>query len=324
MAINPMQKRARRAAIQGALITLIIMLVVVLFLVREMKSLNDAKEALEQANSKVFVAADDLKSGVAITFDEDFIMETVRTNVDPTTVISSDDWEFTDENGDIVPKYAEDGTQIYKTLKMKIDVPAGTIVTKEMVYEEGNETSSSDRIQEYNMIVLPSTLKNGDFIDIRLTMPTGQDYIVLSKKEVLGTTDTGIWIKVNEEEILTMNNAIVESYILTGSKLYAIQYIEAGMQEASVPTYQVGGDVLQLVAKDPNITDTAKSELAARYDSELRVNNFEIPLSTYVTQQEDRDSKVKAGFNEEIQKVKEDRAEFVKSLEGTDEIGYNE
>lgn len=323
MAINPMQKRARRSAIQGALITLIIMLIVVLFLIREMRALNDAKEALEQANSEVFVAAEDLKSGVAINFDEDFILETVRTKVDTETVISSDDWEFTNDDGEITAKYAEDGTQIYKTLKMKIDVPAGTIVTKAMVYEEGEELEASTRIQEYNMISLPSNLKNGDHVDIRLTMPTGQDYIILSKKEVIGTTATGLWIKVNQEEILTMNNAIVESYILPGSRLYALPYIEAGMQDAAVPTYQVGGAVLSLVAKDPNITDIAKQELAARYDSDIRVNNFEIPLSTYVTQQQDRDSRVQSGFQEELQKIQTDRAAFVESLEGTEEIGYS-
>ena len=322
MAINPMQRRARTSFFQGALLALVIMLVVVLLLVKELKSINDAKEALEQANSEVYVAASDLKSGVAINMDEDFVLETVRTNVDSSMVISSDDWEFTDENGDIVPKYAEDGTQIYKTLKMKIDVPAGTIVTKEMIYEEGHETVNSERIQEYNMIILPSTLKNGDHIDIRLTMPTGQDYIVLSKKEVIGTTDTGLWLNVTEEEILTMNNAIVESYILPGTKLYAIPYTEAGMQAAAVPTYQVGLDVLALIEKDPNITDKARTELWARYNSEARVNYFDIPLSTYVQQQQDRDNAVQGGFQEEVQKVQEDRAAFVESLEGTEEIGY--
>ena len=208
MAVNPVQRRARNSFIQGALLALLVMLIVVLLLVREMKSINDAKEALEQANSTVYVAISDLKSGETITIDEDFSMETVRTNVDPSTVISMDDWEYTDDEGNIVPKYTEDGTQIYKTIKMKIDVPAGTIVTKEMIYEDGYERDPSERIQEYNMIALPSNLKNGDHIDIRLTMPTGQDYIVLAKKEVEGTTDTGLWLKVNEQEILTMNNAL--------------------------------------------------------------------------------------------------------------------
>ena len=322
MAINPMQRRARNSFIQGALLALLIMLIVVLLLVREIKSINDAKEALEQANSTVYVAMSDLKSGETITLDEDFTMETVRTNVDPSTVISMDDWEFTNDQGEIVPKYTEDGTQYYKTMRMKIDVPAGTIVTKAMIYEDGYERDASERIQEYNMIALPSNLKNGDHIDIRLTMPTGQDYIVLAKKEVEGTTNTGLWLKVTEQEILTMNNAIVESYILPGSKLYAIPYTEAGVQEPATTTYQVGAAVIDLIDKNPNITAEAKANLYARYDATVRVNYFDIPLTTYVTEQQDRDSAVQGGFQSELQKIQEDRAAFIESLAGTEEVGY--
>lgn len=322
MAVNPMQRRARNSFIQGALLALLVMLIVVLLLVREIKSINDAKEALEQANSKVYVATTDLKSGETITIEEDFTMETVRTKVPKSEVISEDDWEFTDDQGNIVPKYLEDGTQIYKTIKMKIDVPAGTIVTKAMIYEDGSKRDNSERIQEYNMIALPSKLKNGDHIDIRLTMPTGQDYIVLSKKEVEGCTETGLWLKVTEQEILTMNNAIVESYILPGSKLYALPYTEAGVQPAAETTYQVGQAVIDLIDKNPNITAEAKANLYSRYDATVRVNYFDIPLTTYVTEQQDRDSSVQGGFQSELQKIQEDRAAFVEELEGTEEIGY--
>ena len=324
MAINPMQRRARNSFIQGSLITLVLMLMVVLYLVHQMNTINDAKEALEQANSSAYVALKDLKSGETITLDEDFTMETVRTKVSADEVISSDDWEFLDEDGLPKPKYAEDGTQIYKTIKIKVDVPAGTIVTKDMIYEDGYETQDSERIQEYNMIVLPSTLKNGDHIDIRLTMPTGQDYIVKKKKEVIGTTDTGLWIKVTEDEILTMNNAIVEAYILPGTKLYAIQYTEAGMQKEAIATYQVGHEVKALMDRDPNITNEARNKLAAIYNGDLRTYYFDVPLNLYVQAQEDRDSSVQSGFQEEIQKVQEDRAAFVEELAGTEEIGYNE
>ena len=147
MAINPMQRRARNSFIQGALISLVLMLVVVLFLVKEMRSINDAKEALENANTQVYVAAKDLKSGETINFEEDFTMETVRTNIMPDEVISSEDWEFLDEEGIPEPKYSADGTQIYKTIKIKIDVPAGTIVTKKMIYDEDNQLQDSERIQ---------------------------------------------------------------------------------------------------------------------------------------------------------------------------------
>ena len=66
---------------------------------------------------------------------------------------------------------------------MKIAVPSGTIVTKDMIQDSTDLLSDTQRIQEYNMILLPSHLKNGDYVDIRLSLPNGQDYIVLSKKK---------------------------------------------------------------------------------------------------------------------------------------------
>jgi hypothetical protein len=294
----------------------------VLLLVKEMRSINDAKEALETANSEVYVAANDLKSGETIVFEEDFQIETVRTNVDTERIISADDWEFVDEEGNVEVKYSSDGTPLTKTMKIKIDVPAGTIVTKDMIYEEGKQTENSERIQEYNMINLPSTLKNGDHIDIRITLPSGQDYIVLPKKEVIGTTTYGLWLKVTEDEILTMNNAIVESYILPGSKLYAIRYTEAGMQQASIPTYHVGREVKDLMDRDPNVTQKAREELAKIYNGDLRTYYFDVPLGIYVQEQGGRDSAVESGFQEELQKIQADRAAFVETLEGTEEIGY--
>ena len=323
MAINPMQRRARNSFIQGALAALVIMLIVVLVLVKRIKALNDTKEALEIANSEVYVTAIDLKSGEELDFEKDFVLETVRTNVDPEKIISAEDWEYVDKEGMPETEYDENGNPIPQKVKVtiKIDVPAGTIVTKDMVYKDGNNTPKSERIQEYNMIVLPSKLKVGDYVDIRLTMPTGQDYIVLAKKEVINATDTGLWIKVTEDEILTMNNAIVESYILPGTKLYAIQYTEAGMQEEAIATYQVGIDVKNLIDRDPNVTEEARKKLSAIYNNELRTYYFDVPLNVYVQSQEDRDSSVQSGVLQEVQKVQEARAAFLQEItEDSEEV----
>ena len=93
-------------------------------------------------------------------------------------------------------------------------------------------------VQEYNMISLPTDLETEDFVDIRLALPNGQDFIVLSKKSVtipdLGgvpSTDT-IRMELTEMETLYMGNAIIDSYLISGSRLYATKYSEAGLQLA--------------------------------------------------------------------------------------------
>lgn len=318
MAINPMQRRARNSFIVGFLIATLIMAIAILFLLKQMKAINEAKEALENMQSNVYVASKDLKSGDKITMEESFKMETVRTTLDKSKIISYDDFEYVDEEGVVVDKYAEDGSKLTKTLKMKIDVPAGTIVTKEMFYEEGKKVSDSQRIQEYNMIALPSSLKNGDYIDIRIGLPSGQDYIVLSKQEVIGTTTNGLWLELDEEELLIMNNVIVESYLIEGSKLYAIRYTEPGMQKAAQMTYTVSPTVLDLINTNPNITETARAELWNRYNAATRVNYFE-PLV------QDNASTIESAFNEELGKIRGEREGFVNSLRDSgqsDAIGY--
>ena len=173
MAMNPMQRRARNSFLIGFLVSLIIMALVVLALLYRIKSINDAKEAIEQLQRKVYVAASDLKSGEIIDFNTDFKMDTVQTTMDLTNVIDETDFQFLDSDGNIQIKYYDDGTEKPKEVMMKIDVPAGTIVTKDMIVATGEEITNTQRIQEYNMIVLPSQLKNGDYVDIRLSLPNG-------------------------------------------------------------------------------------------------------------------------------------------------------
>lgn len=320
MAMNPMQRRARNSFLIGFLVALIIMAVVVLLLLYKIKGLNESLDSLKAKQSVVYVANADLRSGEILNFDEDFKTETVQTTVLSSEVISADDWDFYDQDGNMVTKLNDDGSEKKKEIMLKVDVPAGTIVTKDMITEVENETKDSDRIQEYNMLVLPSRLRNGDYIDIRLLLPSGKDYIVLSKKQVLGCNDTTIWLKVSEEEILLLNNAIVEAYTINGSKLYASIYAEAGMQNSAQSTYLASTEVMALIMKDPNIVSEASTALWNRYDITERNQNFDAAIEPYRTSQ---DASVATGHNTEVSSIKAARQQFVSDLEGTEDVGYD-
>lgn len=322
MAMNPMQRRARNSFLMGFLVALIIMALVVFGLLQRIKKQNDEMEALLSKQTSVLVASDDLESGEVVTFVDNFTTETVQTTVDPTTVISSEDFEAKDENGEFL--YNEDGTTVAKEMIMKVNVPKGTIVTKDMLVESGEETQDSDRIAEFNMILLPSQMKNGDYIDIRLTLPSGQDYIVLTKKKVLGCTASSVWLKLQEDEILRLNNAIVESYYIIGSKLYALPYTEPGLQVAATPTYIESDDVVKLMNTDPNVTETARRALSDRYYalSEVRTNQISSAIANSVETEEQKGNIVQGKLSNEIEAIKSARQSFVESLEGTDDVGF--
>lgn len=318
MPINPMQRRARNSFLIGFLVALIIAAVCILFLLYQIKSINEAKEALESLQSQKLVAIEDIESGTIVTMDS-FMLDTVQSTVDDSMIVSEEDFLFYDEEGNIEPKYNEDGSERQKEMVMKVNVPAGSIITKDMITESDDLTTDDQRIQEYNMILLPSQLKDGDYIDIRLGLPKGQDYIVLAKKKVISTTATGIWLKLTEEEILTLGNAIVEAYTIVGSKLYAIEYSEPGIQDAAEPTYPVSAEVLDLINNDPNIRQVAKDALWDRYNRNAQAQAAQ--RNNYITPavQENIDSmnsNVESKNQEENEKIQAARSEYISALEG--------
>ena len=79
------------------------------------------------------------------------------------------------------------------------------------------------------MISLPSNLVEGDFIDIRILFPTGEDYLVVAGKEITGTganaESNSIFLELNEEEIVRVSSAVIESYIADGINVYATKYV---------------------------------------------------------------------------------------------------
>ena len=229
---------------------------------------------------------------------------------------------FEEKEGNIRKYYKKNGNQkeLIETTEQpivsKIALKANTVLTSSMLARSDKMTTNDLRKQEYNMIVLPMDVMTGDYIDVRLMLPNGQDFIVISKKEVEvpivdGTSysvDT-IWMNLTEDEILTMSSAIVEAYMIDGSKLYAAKYTDAGMQEAAVATYMPSNEVINLMNSNKNITDTAKKALSERYNS-VRDRRNDIEGQKDETSQD----KVPAGMNESIQSTQEERKTYLESL----------
>ncbi len=119
--------------------------------------------------------------------------------------------------------------------RIRINAEKKTIITESMLMDEVDVIPGlSERLQEFNMLLLPSDLEAGDYVDIRITMPDGENYIVVSGKEVkkLGTsleTNT-MFLQLDEEEIIRTTAAILESYMSDGIKVYATKYVDPSAQ----------------------------------------------------------------------------------------------
>lgn len=141
----------------------------------------------------------------------------------------------------------------------KISLRSLTPLTETLLYEE--EPIPADlRWREMAFVQLPNALKENDVIDIRIQFPTGQDYILLSKKKVETLSSETLTVTLGEAEILSLSSAIVDAYLHKAS-IYALAYVEPNLQSKPVPTYPVNEGVMELIRKDPNIVQKAEQSL---------------------------------------------------------------
>ena len=183
----------------------------------------------------------------------------------------------------------------------KVDMNANTVITSSLVSRTEDIVSDDLRKEEYNVISLPVDLAPGEYIDVRLMLPTGQNYVVVSKKKVEIPIVNGqyladtIQMNLTEEEIMIISSAIVENFNIAGSKLYATRYTEAGIQEAATMTYYPNNEVQEAIQNNPNIVIKAiqgilknreqirKSINASASQNESTEENFSTKTETSIT-----------------------------------------
>ena len=314
MAKNPMQRKAQNSFLLGMLITLLVTGLIIGVLIIQLTKITKQQQE-EKANMKqVYVVSSEIKSGDIVTIDK-LKTQTLDSSLIPSNVLTSSELEsksnVTDEGGNLVKKVH---------VISKINLKPGTVITTDMVKAEG-EIANDVRKVEYNVLVLPSQLETGEYIDVRISLPTGQDYIVVSKKQVeipqingVDSEDT-IWLKLTEDEIITMNSAIVDTFRTIGATLKVVTYTEAGIQDAATPTYVPTGEVMQLINSNPNIVQQAKQELVQRYmtDQEGVRGNINSNISS---SGEDGKENLKTKIEESVTNSKENRKKYLESLGG--------
>lgn len=362
MATNPMQRKARVSFLLGMLVMLVIAGIVIAFLFIQISNYAKKEQENKKASVQVYVLSQDVSSGQVITTDM-FTMQTVNKNLVPSNATSDlsviENYALQDKEGtEVYTKYDKNNeaklyikkdTKEYELQKeeetdnyyiernndkeyielnsvplvAKVNMKANTVITKELISKADNTVADDVRRQEYNMFVLPMDLTTGDYIDIRLMLPSGQDYIVVAKKEVeipnisgADSEDT-IWINLGEDEILSLSSAIVDAFRINGSKLYVTKYTEAGMQQAATPTYVVTSETAALLNSDPNILEKAKTALIERYknigSSDIRNNYIN---SAVEAAGEEGETNLQTQMEESITNSQENRKKYLDSLSG--------
>ena len=292
MGSNPIQRQKRVSLLVGLIIGLVIGLALCGVLYWFMSNNKNVSLNNGETLKQVAVLKKAVKSGNNITM-ADITVKNVSSGTVPVDAVSISD-----------------------TVVAKVDLAAGTVLSSSLITTADSKLTKDLRQQEYNMISLPSQLASGDFIDVRFELPDGGDYIVISKKRVQNANGTTVWLNMNEEEILTMSNAIIEFYIMTGSKLYATRYTDPGAQEAAIPTYTPNATVTSLISANENITSQiadGQGRFSERLKS-MRNSRINTQLSQYSDQAL---SNLEKGIQDELTALKESRQAYFGTLNAT-------
>ena len=168
----------------------------------------------------------------------------------------------------------------------KVNIEPGTPITGDLLMGELYDPTLRDVDVTVNSWVVG--MRVGDYVDIRLTAPSGQDYVVLTHKRVQGMGDRTIKMYLTETELHLYQSALVDYYLNSsyGARIYLTKYVEPGIQEAAEIYYAPTAEVEQMMMKDPNII--SRSEITAlrtfRTDLDNEFNKY-VDEQTTVKQQ---------------------------------------
>lgn len=231
------------------------------FRYRELSGTLAAYEAEAQAfsDTTVYILSKSVSAGEQITKDK-LTACTLKLPTTSNPVLVTDSSEF-------VGSYA------------KTALKKGCFLTPDMLYSDAS-LSEKTRTLELTDIKLPKHLTHTDLIEIRISFPNGEDFVVLNQQTLLNVLSNeeetyGIRISVSEDELLRLSSALVDQNLYDGAYLYAVTY-RADFETASQTDYPVNSDVFSLMQWDPNIVSlfTVPEELEKRTLLEEHLQNF--------------------------------------------------
>lgn len=142
--------------------------------------------------------------------------------------------------------------------ELKINVSKGVLVNMDMLVE-GEKIPDDFRLHMLSDVELHSEIVDGSMVDIRISFPNGEDYVLVSGKRVKARIDDKIFIYVSEEEILKLSSANIDKSIYKGANIYAILYVK-DYQKAAISNYPANLSVIELGNWNPNLINKVFTE----------------------------------------------------------------
>lgn len=156
----------------------------------------------------------------------------------------------------------------------KVDVQPGTILSWDMLMEEDELSGKKKFWKTITLTSVPVGTLPGDYIDLRIIIPSGEEYPIISKLYVQAISETSLTVQFSEEENACFNAALQDMGNYEGMCLiYCTKYIEPG-NDNTISFYPVQYEMENYVRYNPNIEDETRC-----INTELRNHIDEIFLT---------------------------------------------
>ena len=142
----------------------------------------------------------------------------------------------------------------------KVNIEPGTPITSDLVMEDKMDNTLRDIDISVSTWVVG--MRVGDYVDIRLTLPYGEDYIVLTHKRIQSIGDKTVKMYLTEDEWNTYQSAMVDYYLYSqkGARIYFSKYVDPGLQTEATAFYAISDRVKEVIRTNPNIVNLAQME----------------------------------------------------------------
>lgn len=144
--------------------------------------------------------------------------------------------------------------------RYKTNLGIGTVLHSSLVTV--NELTADSRYIDVPIdpTRVPIGLEPGDYIDIRITFTRGQDFIAMTHKEVVQINNNIIKVVGSEIDNLTLVSMKKDVALYVDCNIYAVQYVEGGVQESAVNYYPIRLDTLASAAQNKGFNWESYSE----------------------------------------------------------------
>lgn len=191
----------------------------------------------------------------------------------------------------------------------RIECMPGAVLSSSLICREEFEGAVYDRDLFFDS--LPVGLTVGDYIDIRVVLPGGEEFVVLPHKRVNARYENAIKLHLDEEGLWKYTSMMVDSalYKNTGLKIYCTKYVDPGRDQDVVAYYPVRREVTDIMNINNNLIDTQR---AAMFNDALR-NSIDAKLKYYRDVNQQDAALIASGNSDEHSRVQQAEA-FYKSL----------